>query len=152
MVWYFLGVYIINSNKFILVKQQLCTCTTLFCTFLAILARLRHDTTTSRARFSFSKLRYGFFEFNPENFAKIWQIKWNWIRSMKFETMQIYFLCEVSVCCHPKIFLPWQRDVTTFPLYYGLVFGLGYTLEIKELIEAGVFFSAKKPWASKHPR
>ena len=26
---------------------------------------------------------------------------------------------------------------------YGHVFGLGYTLEIKELIEAGVFFSAK---------
>ena len=163
MVWYFLGVYIINSNKFILVKQQLCTCTTLFCTFFSNPS----STTTSyfhapalrswwtkhkKFLFSFSKLRYGFFEFNPENFAKIWQIKWNWIRSMKFETMQIYFLCEVSVCCHPKIFLPWQRDVTTFPLYYGLVFGLGYTLEIKELIEAGVFLSAKKPWASKHPR
>ena len=28
-------------------------------------------------------------------------------------------------------------------VYYGHVFGLGYTLEIKELIEAGGFFSAK---------
>ena len=53
----------------------------------------------------------------PENFANIWQIKWNWIRSMKFETVQIYFLSEFSVCCHPKILLLWQRDVTTSPLY-----------------------------------
>ena len=71
---------------------------------------------------------------------------------MKFETVRIYFLSEFSVCCHPKILLPWQRDVTTSPLYYGHVFGRGYTLEIKELIEEGVFFSGKKPWASKHPR
>ena len=60
-----------------------------------------------------------------------------------FETVRIYFLSEFSVCCDPKILLPWQRDVTTSPLYYGHVFGLGYTLEIKELIEAGVSFSAK---------
>ena len=53
----------------------------------------------------------------PENFANIWQIKWNWIRSMKFETVQIYFLSEFSVCCHPNILLLWQRDVTTSPLY-----------------------------------
>ena len=47
----------------------------------------------------------------------MWQIKWNWIRSMKFETVRIYFLSEFSVCCHPKILLPWQRDVTTSSLY-----------------------------------
>ena len=23
----------------------------------------------------------------------------------------------LSVCCHPKILLPWQRDVTTSPIY-----------------------------------
>ena len=98
--------------------------------FLAILARLRHDasyfhapalrsrwTKHKKFLFSFSKLRYVPFEFNPENFANIWQIKWNWIRSMKFETVRIYFLSEFSVCCHPKILLPWQRDVTTSPLY-----------------------------------
>ena len=38
---------------------------------------------------------------------------------MKFETVRIYFLSEFSVCCHPKILLPWQRDVTTFSLYYS---------------------------------
>ena len=26
----------------------------------------------------------------PENFANIWQIKWNWIRSIKFDTVQIH--------------------------------------------------------------
>ena len=36
---------------------------------------------------------------------------------MKFETVRIYFLRECSVCCHPKILLPWERDVTTSPLY-----------------------------------
>ena len=37
---------------------------------------------------------------------------------MKFETVRILFLSEFSVCCHPKILLPWQPDVTTFPLQY----------------------------------
>ena len=26
----------------------------------------------------------------PENFANVWQLKWNWIRSMKFETVRIH--------------------------------------------------------------
>ena len=38
---------------------------------------------------------------------------------MKFETVRIYSLSEFSVCCHPKILLPWQRDVTTFSLYHS---------------------------------
>ena len=52
-----------------------------------------------------------------ENFAKICQIKWSWIRSVKFEIVRIDFKVTLSVCCHPKILLPWQRDVTTSPLY-----------------------------------
>ena len=32
---------------------------------------------------------------------------------MKFETVRIHFLSDVLVCCHSKILLPWQRDVTT---------------------------------------
>ena len=83
----------------------------------ALLFLLSRWTYHKKFLFSFSKLRYGPFEFNPENFANIWQIKWNWIRSMKFETVRIYFLSEFSVCSHPKILLPWQRDVTTSPLY-----------------------------------
>ena len=74
------------------------------------------ERNTKSFFFSFFKLRYGSFEFNRENFANIWQIKWNWIRSMKFETVRIYFLSELSVCCHLKLLLPWQRDVTTSPL------------------------------------
>ena len=37
---------------------------------------------------------------------------------MKFETLQIQFLSEFSVCCDPEILLPWQRDVTSSPLHY----------------------------------
>ena len=36
---------------------------------------------------------------------------------MKFETVRINLLSDVMVCCHPEILLPWQRDVTTSPLY-----------------------------------
>ena len=43
--------------------------------------------------------------------------KFRQLRSMKFETVRIYFLREFSVYCHPKILLPWQSDVTTSPLY-----------------------------------
>ena len=39
---------------------------------------------------------------------------------MKFEIVRIYFLNEFSVCCHPKILLPWQHDVTTSPLHFKL--------------------------------
>ena len=73
--------------------------------------------TTQKVSFSFSKLRYGPFELNPENFANIGQIKWKWIRLMKSGTVRIYFLSEFAVCCHRNILLPWQRDVTTSPLY-----------------------------------
>ena len=35
------------------------------------------------------------FRIHPKNFTNIWQIVWNWIRSMKFETVQILFLSDV---------------------------------------------------------
>ena len=38
------------------------------------------------------------------------------------ETVQVYLLSDVLVCCHPEILLLWQRDVTTSPLYYGAIF------------------------------
>ena len=71
----------------------------------ALRSRWKHHKEFS---FSFSELRYGGFRLNP---IKIWQIEWNWIRSMNFETVQIHF------CYHPEILLLWQRDVTTSPLY-----------------------------------
>ena len=77
--------------------------------------------TTQKVSFPFSKLRYGPFEFNPENFTNIWQIKWNWIRSLKFEPLQIYFLSEFSVCCHPKFCygnIMW-RLLLPIPMFYS---------------------------------
>ena len=102
---------------------------TLFCTFFS------HSCTTvtwnflnhmpaSQSRWKQHK-KFCFLSLNsdtvlsdstPENFANIWPIKWNWIRLMKFETVRIYFLCEFSVCCHTKILLPWQCEITTSPL------------------------------------
>ena len=40
---------------------------------------------------------------------------------MKFETVQINFLSDDLICCHPEILLPWQRDVSNSPLYYAWV-------------------------------
>ena len=53
---------------------------------------------------------------DPENFANIWQIEGNWIRSMK-KQCEFTFWMTFSVCCHPEILLPWQRNVTTSPFY-----------------------------------
>jgi len=36
---------------------------------------------------------------------------------VKFEKVRIDFQVTFSVCCHPKLLLPWQRDVTTSPFY-----------------------------------
>ena len=47
--------------------------------------------TTQKVYFCFSKLRYGPFGLNPENFANIWQIEWSWIRSMKFQWVKWIF-------------------------------------------------------------
>ena len=64
--------------------------------------------------------RYG----PKENFAKICKIKWNWIRSVKFEIVRKDFSMTLSVCCHLKLLLPWQRDVTTSLLHWSVS---GYT-------------------------
>ena len=68
---------------------------------------------TQKLSLSFLNLdndRYG----PKENFAKIC----HGIRSVKFEIVQIDFYMTLSVCCHPKISLPWQCDVRTPPLYW----------------------------------
>ena len=48
------------------------------------------------------------------------------------DEVRIYFLSEFSVCCHPKILLPWQRDVTTYRLYFVTIHHLlgGFKLTI----------------------
>ena len=40
------------------------------------------------------------------------------------ETVRIHSLSYVLVYCNPEILLPWQRDVTTSPLY--LVYSLSH--------------------------
>ena len=40
---------------------------------------------------------------------------------MKFERERIHFLSDVLICCHPEILLPWQRDMTTNPLYLTII-------------------------------
>ena len=40
----------------------------------------------------------------PDNFTKILQIKWNGIRSMKFEKVQIHFLSDVFVLLSSRKF------------------------------------------------
>ena len=119
-----------KSNSFILLKQQLFMCITLSYTLLSrrrttaawnfpILRALfmEYVNTTQKFSLPFSKLRNGSFGFNPRKFRQIWPIKRKWLRSMQFETARIYLLSDV----HPEILLPWQRDVTTFPLYRQLL-------------------------------
>ena len=69
--------------------------------------------TTQKVSFSFSKLRYGPFGLNPENFANIWQIKWKWIRSMKFETVRIYFLLSSK---NVATMATWRNDFSSLLL------------------------------------
>ena len=70
-----------KSDKFILAKQQLCTCITLFCTFLSrrfttatgniLISRARSmEFVNTEHKLSFSKLRYGPFGFNPREFCQ----------------------------------------------------------------------------------
>ena len=95
----------LKRSEFMLAKQQLCTCILPFCTVLS----LRCTTATwnfliSRACFINPTQKFYFFfilnlntfvsHSTPENCANVWQIKWNWIRSIKFETLRIHFLSE----------------------------------------------------------
>ena len=104
-----------------------------FVHFFAVVAPLRHETSQfhtlalgsgwtqhKSCLFPLLNLDTVLSDSTRENLANICQIKWNWIRSMKFEGVRITFQATFSVCCHPKILLPWQLDVTTSPLYRGL--------------------------------
>ena len=70
-----------------------------FVYFLTIVTRLRHETASANE--SAWRVEYvneaqifftnGPFRFQPRKFANIWQIKWNWLRSVTFETPQYEF-------------------------------------------------------------
>ena len=46
----------------------------------------------------------------PRNFANIWYIKWNQMKSLKFETVQIHFLSDVFGFLSFRNLLSWQPD------------------------------------------
>ena len=109
-----------KSLRFLLAKQQLCTCITLFCIFLSrrcttatwnlLISRtgLKEDVNTQHNNFLFLFLNLDavLSDLTPENFPNIWQIKWNCISSMKFETVQLHFLSDVFG-------LVWSRNFAT---------------------------------------
>ena len=85
-----------------LAKQQLCTCITLFCTFLC-----RHCTTTTwkylisrffedvhtrqRLSFSFPEFWHSPLEFNvKKKFASFWRIRRDGISAIKFEAARLF--------------------------------------------------------------
>ena len=86
-------------------KQQLCTrnvytffnhhCTTATWNFLISRARFMVGKHNIKMHGLFLNLDAVLSDSTPENFAKIWQIKWNWIRLARFETVRIHILSEV---------------------------------------------------------
>ena len=104
--------------------------------FPAVAARLRQeipnfkrplygvhkDKTTIKFSFPFSKLRYTVLsDWTPENFAIIWQIEWNWTRTMKFETVRIHFLSDVFCLFRSRklaTMATWRNDFSSALIDY----------------------------------
>ena len=94
-----------KSNRFKLAKQQLCTCITLFCTFLCrrcatttwnfLVSRFVEDVNT-RQWFSFSELRYSPLESTPEEFPNLKQIIWNGARVINLKRRKFTFQVTFS--------------------------------------------------------
>ena len=101
----------------------------IFCTFLS--RRCKTPTWTFHAPALWSRWTQGRkFRFlclyldtvlsdsTPENFAKIWYFKWNWIRLMKSQTVRIHFLSDVLGLSSRNFatMARWHKDLTS-PLY-----------------------------------
>ena len=95
-------------KRFGLAKQQLCTCITLFCTFLSrrcttttwkcLISRFVEDGNTGQQlSFSFPELWYSPSELNCQKIANIWRIKRDGKSAIKFEAARIHFLSDVFV-------------------------------------------------------
>ena len=86
-------------------KQQLCTrnvytffchhCTTATWNFLISRSRFMVREHNTKMHGLFLNLDAVLSDSTPENFAKIWQIKWNWVRWTRSETVRIHILSEV---------------------------------------------------------
>ena len=101
-----------KSNRFILAKQQLCTCITLsrhctITTWNCLISRFVEDVNTrQRLSFSFPELWNSLYNSTPEKFINIWRIERVGISAIKFEVARIhwesggnqaYFLSDVFV-------------------------------------------------------
>ena len=95
-------------DRLILAKTHLCTCITLFCTFLSrrcttttwkcLISRFVGDgNTRQQLPFSFPELWCSPLEFNSKTFANICWIKRDGISAITFEAAQIHFLSDVFV-------------------------------------------------------
>ena len=109
-----------KSNRFRLAKQQLCTCITLFCTFLCrhcttttwkcLISRFVENTNTwQQLYFSFAKLWYSLLEFNSRKNCKHLT---NWTRWNKRD--KVWSSATVPVkwgfrSCSPRCFLNFVR-------------------------------------------
>ena len=96
-----------RSTCFRLAKQQLCTCITIFCTFLCrrcttttwkyLISRFDEDVKT-RQRFSSSFPELcSILQFDSRKFVNIWGIERVGISAIKFEVARIPFLSDVFV-------------------------------------------------------
>ena len=92
-----------KNKRFLLTKQQICTSITLFCTSwhtcdmkLPNFTRSPYEVAEQKScLFPLQKLDTVLSDSTRENFVNICQIKWNWIRSMKFEAVWILFSSDV---------------------------------------------------------
>ena len=125
-----------KSKRFKWGKQQLYTCITLFCTFLShrcanatwnflISCALFMDYVNTRQQlnflFIFLNLHTVLSDWTPENFAIIWQIEWNWTRTMKFETVRIHFLSDVFCLFRSRklaTMATWRNDFSSLLIDY----------------------------------
>ena len=107
-----------RSNRFRQAKQQLCTCITLFCTFLCrrcttttwncLISRFVEDGEQKTTFFFFSWTLMQSFRFQlQKNFGNIRRIKRDGISAIKFVAAQIQFLSDVFVAV--AIVVAWNK-------------------------------------------
>ena len=106
-------------------KTTTCPCITLFCIFLSrqcksatwnfLIWGARFMELVNTAQFFFF-LNQILLDSTPDNFTKILQIEWNWVRSLKFETVRIQFLSDVFGFLSSRNFatmVTWRNDFSS---------------------------------------
>ena len=114
-----------KSNRLRQAKQQLCTCITLFCTFLCrrcttttwncLISRFVEDgNKRQQLSFSFPELWCSPLEFNSKKIANNWRIKRDGISAIKFGANSLFKWRFRSSRCRPcvnSLFLPHSEHV-----------------------------------------